>query len=223
MTFVNDEYLQPSELCDFDRHPEIKTKALELASGCGTEEQKYQRIYSYVKELPYILEDWDATASETLAKEKGMCSSKTNLLVALLRALGISSRYRVYRIRAEVKLWRSIIEDRELGDVMGSPPEVQDHVDCEVWLDGWTPCDPARDTPLERGFAAMGMPLEREPMPDEDTGATYTHLARFDQWALERQRRRRIRDHRRDTFERVNRVFDRIRALGTDEGSLQVG
>jgi hypothetical protein len=223
MTFVNDEYLQPSELCDFDRHPEIKTKALGLTSGCGTEEEKYLRIYSYVKEMPYILEDWNVTASETLAKKKGMCSSKSNLMVALLRALGIRSRYRVYRIKAEVKLWRSIIEDRELRELMGCPPEVQDHVDCEVWLDGWTPCDPARDTPLERGLAAMGMTLERETVPDEGTGATYSHLARFDEWALERQRRRTIRDRRQDTFEKANRVFDRIRSLGATEGSLQVG
>jgi hypothetical protein len=221
MTFINDEYLQPSELCDFHRCPEIKAKALELTAGCRSDEEKHQRIYSYVKELPYILEDWDTAASETLAKEKGMCSSKANLMVALLRALGVRSRYRVYRIKAEVTLWRSITADPELGDLMGSPPEVQDHVDCEVWLGGWTACDPARDTPLERGLAAMGMPLERQTLPDEGTGATYAHLARFDEWALERQRRRRIRDRRRDTLEKANRAFDRIRSLGANERGLQ--
>ena len=220
---LDDEYLRPSKLCDFDRRPEIKAKALELASGCSSDEEKFQRLYSYVKEMQYTLEDWDVAASETLARQKGMCSGKANLMVALLRALGVRSRYRVYRIKAEVKLWRSMIKDRELEDLMGSPPEFQDHVDCEVWLDGWTACDPARDTLLERGLAAIGMPLERQTVPDEHTGATYTHLARFDEWALERQRRRRIREHRHETFERANRVFDRIRSLGANGGSIQVG
>jgi transglutaminase-like putative cysteine protease len=223
MTSLNDDYLQPSKLCDFDRRPELRAKALELASGCRSDRERFQRIYRYVKELSYVLEDWDTPASQTLARKRGMCSGKANLMVALLRSLGIRCRYRVYRIRAEAKLWRSIVEDRVLGDLMGSAPEAQDHVDCEVWLDGWTPCDPARDTALERGLAAMGMPLERQTIPDERTGAAYACFARFDEWALERQRRRRIRDHRGSTFEKVNSIFDRIRALGTNGSSLPIG
>ena len=55
-------------LADFDRQPEIRAKALELTTACRSREEVFQRIFAFVKELPYGLEDWDVTASETLAK-----------------------------------------------------------------------------------------------------------------------------------------------------------
>ena len=94
MAMDNEEYLQPSELCDFDRCPEIRDKALELTLSCRSREEMFGRIFDFVKELPYGLEDWDVPASETLTKGWGMCSGKTNLLVALLRSVAIPARYR---------------------------------------------------------------------------------------------------------------------------------
>ena len=214
MTSLNDDYLQPSKLCDFDRRPELRAKALELASGCRSNRERFRRIYLYVKELSYVLEDWDTPASQTLARKRGMCSGKANLMVALLRSLGIRCRYRVYRIRAEAKLWRSIVEDRVLGDLMGSAPEAQDHVDCEVWLGEWRQFDPARDTALERGMEAMGIPLERKPILDESGQAHLVLLASVDEWARERQARRRFRKNRGEIFAWVNAQFERMRELG---------
>ena len=104
----NEEYLRPSELCDFNRCPEIRVKAQELTRDCQSQDEMFRSIFAFVKELPYGLENWDVAASETLAKGWGMCSGKTNLLVALLRSLGIPARYRAYRIRAEVSLWGAI-------------------------------------------------------------------------------------------------------------------
>ena len=207
-------YLQPSELCDFDSNPQIRAKAKELAEGCRTARQKFQRIFDSVKELPYGLEDWDVTASETLAKGWGMCSGKANLLVALLRSIGIPARYRVYRIRAEVSLWLEVTAESALSQRMGSAPNQQDHVDCEVWLGKWVNCDPARDTALERGMVALGMPLKRETIPDVSGRIGYTILADFDAWARQRQGRRMIRNDRSKTFTLANEQFSRIRALG---------
>jgi transglutaminase-like putative cysteine protease len=208
------KYLQPSELCDFDHSFEIRAKAKELTKDCRTRKQKFQRLFDYVKVLPYGLEDWDIAASETLAKGWGMCSGKSNLLVALLRSLGIPARYRIYRIRAEVNLWIEVTAERALSQRMGAAPSQQDHVDCEIWLGKWQNCDPARDTPLERGMKAMGLPLEREIIPDASGRIRYTILANLDDWARQRQSRRMIRQDRLETFARVNEQFSRIRDLG---------
>jgi len=208
------EYLQPSELCDFDRSPEIRTKALELTENCSATGQQFRRLFGFVKELPYGLEDWDVAASETLAKGWGMCSGKSNLLVALLRSLGIPARYRVYRIKAEVNLWIEVTGTGDLSHRLGAAPNEQDHVDCGVWLDKWHICDPARDASLERGMKALGVPLKRDIIPDASGRIPYTILANFDNWARQRQSRRMVREDRAETFARVNEQFSRIRALG---------
>ncbi|MEE8470488.1 MAG: transglutaminase-like domain-containing protein [Dehalococcoidia bacterium] len=137
MTPDNEAYLQPSELCDFNGSSVIEAKALELAAGCQSEEETFHRLFAFVKELPYGLEDWGVAASETLRKGWGMCSGKTNLLAALLRSVAIPCRYRVLRIEAEVGLWQCVTVDQELARTLGSALAEQDHVDCEVWLGSW--------------------------------------------------------------------------------------
>ena len=212
----NKQYLQPSELCDFDRRPEIRAKALELTIGCRLVVDIFQGIFAFVKELPYSLEDWDIPASETLSRGWGMCSGKTNLLVAMLRSLGIPARYRIFRIRGEVRLWESIAGYKELARSLGDAPIEQDHVDCEVWLGSWRDCDPSRDTTMERGLLALGIPLEREVIVDATGRVPYLILASFDNWARERQEGRRFRENRNETFARVNEHLWQIRALARD-------
>lgn len=209
-----EEYLQTSELCDFDRCPEIGARALELTSGCRRREEKLQRIFSFVKELPYGLENWDVRASETLSKGWGMCSGKTNLLVAMLRSVGIPARYRVFRIKGEIKLWKWAIEGEDLSQRLGTVPLEQNHVDCEVWLGTWKAFDPSRDTLLERGMLALGIPLRREPLADENGRVPYLFLALFDDWAKERQNRRLFREKRVELFAMLNERFQQIRAFG---------
>ncbi len=93
MAFDRDRYLQPSGLCDFDRSPEIGLKAQEIVAGNRDHDEMFNGIFSFVKEMPYGLEDWDLRASDVLRKGWGMCSGKTNLLVAMLRSAGIPARY----------------------------------------------------------------------------------------------------------------------------------
>ncbi len=207
-------YLQPSALCDFDRCPAIREKSRELSSVCKSNEEKFRRISSFVKELPYGLDDWDVPASLTLEKGWGMCSGKANLLVAMLRCCGIPSRYRIYAIEAEHRLWEKIAALQDMGSTLGDSPMAQDHVDCEAWLGQWVACDPSRDTPLERGLLAMGIPLERKAMVDADGQVPYLRLASFDEWARERQARRRFREGRSETFGRINEVLRQIREAG---------
>jgi len=65
-----DYYLPATRLCDFDRDSAIKAKALKLTQGYTDKQERFKRIYHFVKELPYGLEDWDVKASETRRLKK---------------------------------------------------------------------------------------------------------------------------------------------------------
>ena len=209
-------YLQATRLCDFDRDSLLREKALELTQGCTDEGQRFDRIYHFVKELPYGLEDWDVRASETLRKGWGMCCGKTNLLVAMSRALLIPARYRVFRIKAEARLLKWVAEQHgELGVRMGDLPPEQDHLECEAYLDGWWQgYDPSRDSAMESGLRKLEIPLEREPVAGADGVVQFTLLASIDGWARKRQEDRRFREEREALFAIVNEQLDKIRALG---------
>ena len=146
------QYLKPTRLCDFDRAPEIRDTAQRLTAKLNDKREVLNCVYQFVRRLPYGLEDWDVRASETLRKGWGMCSGKTNLLVAMLRSLGIPARYRIYKIRTEDTLWRwAASQDSELAQLMGEPLSEQDHIVAGVYLNSWEACDPARDPAFEAG------------------------------------------------------------------------
>jgi transglutaminase-like putative cysteine protease len=118
------QYLRPTRLCDFDTAPEIGGTAKMLAEGWERQRQKFDRIFQFVKGLPYGLEDWNVKASDTLRKGWGMCSGKSNLLVAMSRSLGIPARYRIIKIKAEGTLWRRVAkQDSDLGRVKYYSPQ----------------------------------------------------------------------------------------------------
>ncbi|MGD0857271.1 MAG: transglutaminase-like domain-containing protein [Dehalococcoidia bacterium] len=214
MPFDRQKYLQPSGLCDFDRSPGIQRKAKELAAGCRNRQQKFESIFRFVKEMPYGLEDWDLKASETLKKGWGMCSGKTNLLVALLHSVGIPARYRIYRIKADTALWSRLGKMSSNTARMNELGEERDHVDCEVWLGKWVDCDPGRDSAMEKGLLKLGGILERRKITDAKGKVHYIRLAHYDDWVRERQRRRAFRADRADVFADANKGFEAIRELG---------
>ena len=215
MTFNRSAYLVPSELCDFDSSHLVKHKALELTRGCRNRQERFERIFAFVKELPYGFEDWDLKASDILKKGWGMCSGKTNLLIALLRSVGIPARYRVYRIRADSALWG------QLGNASGQSGRLEelgdqrDHVDCEVWLGHWIVSDAGRDSAMEKGILKLGGTLERHVVTDDKGRPVYLRLAVFDGWARQRQSRRAFRVDRTDVFTSINSRLDQLRELGT--------
>jgi len=209
------EYLKPTYLCDFDQVPNIGDTATRLTEKLEDKREMFKRIYRFVKELPYGLEDWDVKTSDTLRKRWGMCSGKTSLLVAMLRSLGIPARYRISKIKPEGTLWRWVASrDGELARQMGNPSPEQDHVMAEVYIDGWEACDPSRDPAFEEGLRRLGIPLERKLVTDPSGNPQSVTLASIDKWAENRQRARRFRENRRLIFSRVNEQFDRIRSLG---------
>jgi hypothetical protein len=66
----------------------------------------------------------------------------------------------------------------------------------------------------------LGIPLEREPLVDETGRVPYLILASFDNWARERQARRRFRENRDKIFFMVNERFQQIRSLGRGKYEL---
>ncbi len=210
-----EEFLRATQLCDFDTSGTIRDRAVRLVRECADNQQKFQRVFEFVKELPYGLEDWDVRASATLAKGWGMCCGKTNLLVAMSRALSIPARYRIFKIKAERRLLKQVMDqNRSLAAQFGSIPPVQDHVQCEAYLGGWRVYDPSRDTCFENGLRKLGIPLERVPVADAQGAVHYDILASIDEWARERQMGRRVRDDRDLIFARANVELDKVRRLG---------
>lgn len=214
MAFDRERYLQPSELCDFGHNSAIRLKTRELTAGSRNRRDMFKAIFDFVKEMPYGLEDWDLKASDIIKKGWGMCSGKTNLLVAMLRSAGIPARYRVYRIKADSKLWDRLGQGRAGMERMKELGEERDHVDCEVWLGKWIDCDPGRDTAMERGIVRLGGTLERRVVTNSRGRARYLRLASYDQWAKERQARRALRSERGDIFAEANLGIEKIRQLG---------
>jgi len=214
MSFNRAAYLQPSELCDFDRSPQIGKKAAALIKGARNREEKFQRIFAFVKELPYGLEDWHLKASQILKKGWGMCSGKTNLLVAMLRSVGIPARYRIYQIKVDNLLIKQADSTSSHVEKMKELGQLRDHVDCEVWLGKWMDYDPGRDSAMERGLLKLGGSLVRRKVTDRQGKVRYLRLAVFDQWVRERQARRKFRSDRQDAFAVMNRGFETLRELG---------
>ena len=207
-------YLQASRQCDFDRSAQIRKKTADLVRGARDRREKFQRIFSFVKELPYGLEDWDLKASQVLKKGWGMCSGKTNLLVAMLRSAGIPARYRVYQILVDNTLMKFADEKDKGAARMAELGELRDHVDCEVWIDKWIDCDPGRDSAMEQGLLKLGGSLERRKVTDDRGKVRYLKLAVIDDWARQRQGRRKFRSDRDDVFTEVNKGFEKLREFG---------
>ena len=86
-----EELLKPTEWCESD-HPDIVGKAQELTIGLEDDRAKAMALYEFVRSMPYILGP-TRSAVETLKTGNGVCASKANLLVGLLRAIGIPARY----------------------------------------------------------------------------------------------------------------------------------
>ena len=151
-------------------------------------------------------------ASETLLKGWGMCCGKTNLLVAMSRVLLVPARYRIFKIRAERRLLEQVIEqNRELAAQLDDLPREQDHVQCDVYLNGWETHDPSRDSSFENGLRRLGIPLERDPVCGTDSVVHFAILASIDEWASQRQRNRRFRRQRQSLFAQVNEQIGKIR------------
>lgn len=89
----------PQTLCDAD-HPEILRRAARLRRA--TPASTAEAILKFVHGFPYRFGAWQERASDTLARGVGMCTTKTNLQVALMRAAGLEAGFAEIPIETSV-------------------------------------------------------------------------------------------------------------------------
>jgi hypothetical protein len=80
----------PTSLCDID-HPELLRVAARLRRT--TRASTAEAILRFVQPMPYRFGPWQERASDTLARGIGMCTTKANLQVALMRICGLEAGF----------------------------------------------------------------------------------------------------------------------------------
>lgn len=105
------EYLKASEIIDYENEF-IKKIASKLSTDVGNEVELARKVYEYVRDN--ILHSFDINgqiitckASEVLKHKQGICYSKSHLLAAILRKLGIPTGFCYQRLilNDEEKPW----------------------------------------------------------------------------------------------------------------------
>lgn len=84
--------------CDSD-HPAIQKITQYLKSKDDWESAI--NVWQFVRNIPYRFGFWNVKASQTLELGFGMCTTKANLQVALLRALGIKAQFGECKVAAK--------------------------------------------------------------------------------------------------------------------------
>lgn len=95
------KYVRPTRLADFDYGP-VRRVANELVRDCTTDYQAIVACWEFVAALPEGFDREDSKASEVLRASRGMCNTKTTLLVALLRCAGVPCRVHAWRVHKVV-------------------------------------------------------------------------------------------------------------------------
>ena len=157
-----EDYLKPTEFCDCDNR-EIVAKAKELTKNDKTPKEMALKIFHFVRDQISFMMCENDKASETLKKRYGDCGTKTNLQVALLRAVNIPARYHIASLRKECI--KGIVSK---SFFRLSPDEIQHHPWCECYLsEKWLSCDTLLDEALIEGIYKKGIHT-KEDIPSID-------------------------------------------------------
>jgi len=130
------DFVNSTEFCDCNNE-EIRRKAADLTKDVSSPKEAALKIFHYVRDLPFAIGRADKKASKTLKEHKGFCITKTNLQIALLRAIGIPARY--HQVVLHKKILKGIIDDSILKKM---EEKIWYHPWCECYLSGkWIACD----------------------------------------------------------------------------------
>jgi hypothetical protein len=173
-----DEYLGSTNMCDCDKG-QVQDKAKEIVQGAETAKEKALRIFYFVRdEIPYGMDYPNAKASRTLRKGIGCCYNKTNLQIALLRALGIPAR--CHYVHQFIDLLEPVIP-RFVYERM---PAVAGHPWCECCISGeWIACETVMDEALYKATLSKGM-FRKDQIPTIDWDGQ-SHLIMVQSWIAE--------------------------------------
>ncbi|GEM_PF-1028138 len=118
-------------------------------------------IWELVRAMPYRFGFWNVKASETLRLGYGMCTTKANLQVALMRAGELEGAF------AELKVDSLCVSLLLPKGYRSAIPRQIKHYFAAVKLDGrWFPCDAS--------FTPQSMPLVVSAIPEFEPYAHYT-------------------------------------------------
>ncbi len=97
-----EKYLRSTEIIDW-KHPEILSKAEELAAGEGSDTEIAKSCFEWVRDhIRHIgdhnIQTVSMSASEVLLSGSGVCYAKSHLLAALLRANSIPAGFCYQRL-----------------------------------------------------------------------------------------------------------------------------
>ena len=142
-------YLEPTSFIDSD-HAEVIAAARRLTEGCASEREKLERIYYFVRDMPYdilasfrYLADGKRRASDVLRAGHAFCMGKASSFVALCRASGIPARVGFQQLHCPDKPFMSEEVRRLWGD-----RTLPWHSLGEAYLDGrWLKLDATIDGP----------------------------------------------------------------------------
>jgi transglutaminase-like putative cysteine protease len=154
-------YLQPTPLIDAD-HADVIAQARHLTEGCRSDREKLERIYLFVRDMPYdilasfrYLAEGKRRASDVLRAGHAFCMGKASSFVALCRASGIPARVGFQQLHCPDKPFMSEEVRRLWGD-----RTLPWHSLGEAYLDGkWLKLDATIDAPTA---SAKGRPYTRQ-------------------------------------------------------------
>ncbi|MFA6126764.1 MAG: transglutaminase-like domain-containing protein [Bacteroidales bacterium] len=150
-------YVNPTDLCDSE-NPEILQTAAQLTENCKSPSEAAVKLFNFVRdECLFGLSEADEKASVTLNSRIGWCITKNNLMVAMLRSVGIPARYHQVSVN---KISLKGIVSNMLYKML--PEVITIHPWCECYLDGkWLACDVTFDkqtyqAAIVKGFFPQG-------------------------------------------------------------------
>jgi hypothetical protein len=172
------DYLVATKLCDLDT-AWLRERAEEMVAGASTPEEKALRVFYGVRDsIRFSLAYSHSKASQTLKRGYGECGNKTNVQVALLRAVGIPARFRW--VQAKTSALHYLIADF----VYRQMPPVASHFWCECYLnDNWVSCELLFDRPLYDGMLKQDF-ITKEQVPTIDWDGK-TGLVLLEPWITE--------------------------------------
>jgi transglutaminase-like putative cysteine protease len=144
VTRHGDAFLAETRFCDFS-HPEIDLLATTFARRGRSDRELVVEVFEFAQDaIAYEVGNWQRTASQTLQRRKGTCTNSANLMVAVLRRLGVPAGYGVMTVNGREYLGPAI--PRRLADRVA---EKSRHIyACVMLEDRWLRCDPSDDKAL---------------------------------------------------------------------------
>lgn len=154
-------YLAPTRFIDSD-HADVIAAARRLTAGCTDDRERLERIYYFVRDMPYDilaafrdLAEGKSRASDVLRAGHAFCMGKASSFVALCRAAGIPARVGFQQLHCPDKPFMS----EEVRRLWGDRP-LPRHSLGEAYLDGrWLKLDATIDAATA---AAKGRPYTRQ-------------------------------------------------------------